>query len=230
MVNLPYKIVCFGDSTTDASFTSKDYPKEYASLKPYTSWLDEKLPKILNRDIIIINSGVSGDTTNDAKIRFEKDVLHHNPDLVIIQFGANDQSIRQDLDLKKPAVEPDHYAYNLLYFIYNIKKINAHIILMTPGVLLWNESFKKTYFKTPYITNERYGLTSNLQNYIQLIRKICISQKIPLIDIFEKEIAYDNQPNNNLFNLLPDGLHPNNKGHFFIANEILFFFKTFKLH
>ena len=42
----------------------------------------------------VINSGVNGDTTTGAQQRFEQDVLHHRPEIVIIQFGLNDQTIR----------------------------------------------------------------------------------------------------------------------------------------
>ena len=44
------------------------------------------------RQIKVINGGVSGDTANDG-LRRLKNLLRHNPDLVIVQFGANDMYI-----------------------------------------------------------------------------------------------------------------------------------------
>ena len=91
-MNKEYTIVCFGDSTTDDSFIpNEEYLPYYKDQKVYSHWLQEKLPGILDRKVKVINSGVSGDTTWDAKLRFKKDVLDHNPDLVIIQLGVNDQ-------------------------------------------------------------------------------------------------------------------------------------------
>lgn len=69
-------LVCFGDSLTsgEGAGHGKSYPD---NLKNYL-------------DIKIINSGVSGDTTSQAKKRFQKDVAEYNPDIVIIELGAND--------------------------------------------------------------------------------------------------------------------------------------------
>lgn len=69
-------LVCFGDSLTAGigAPAGKSYP-DY--LKDYL-------------DVEIINTGVPGDTASGAKERFERDVLSQSPDIVIIEFGAND--------------------------------------------------------------------------------------------------------------------------------------------
>ena len=41
----------------------------------------------------MINRGVPGNTTSQARARFAADVLDNHPDLVIIQLGANDAAI-----------------------------------------------------------------------------------------------------------------------------------------
>lgn len=38
----------------------------------------------------IVNSGQNGDTTDNILLRFEKDVIAHNPDMVFILSGTND--------------------------------------------------------------------------------------------------------------------------------------------
>jgi len=220
-----FKIVCFGDSTTDATFTSDEYPEEYLNLKVYSQWLQEQLPTILNRKIKIINSGVSGDTTADAKNRLKEDVLDHDPNLVIIQFGVNDQCIRQDLDLENATVSLEDFTYNILFLINKIRKINAKIVLVTPGMMLWNDNFRSTYFRLPYQLDKRHGLNGNLENYVRMIRKIALKEEVTLIDIYQKEMEFDNKTNHSISKLLPDGLHPNNKGHQFIANAIINHFK-----
>lgn len=69
-------IVCFGDSLTAG----------------YGAQKGESYPDYLNDYITakIINSGISGDTTDGGMVRFKKDVLDHNPTHVIIGLGAND--------------------------------------------------------------------------------------------------------------------------------------------
>ena len=69
-------IVCFGDSITlgYGSTPQKNYPSYLGKLVT----------------IPVINAGIDGDTTVDALIRMEEDVLSENPRLVIIEFGGND--------------------------------------------------------------------------------------------------------------------------------------------
>jgi len=40
-------------------------------------------------EVQVINGGVSGDTAHDGLMRL-KSLIRHNPDLVIVEFGAND--------------------------------------------------------------------------------------------------------------------------------------------
>ena len=42
---------------------------------------------------LIINAGIGGHNTENARARLQKDVLSKNPDVVIIQFGINDAAI-----------------------------------------------------------------------------------------------------------------------------------------
>lgn len=219
----PLKIVCFGDSTTDNAFVpnSSTFKDSYKGLKVYSKWLEEKLPEVIGRKIEVINSGVNGDTTRDAMRRFNSDVLNHQPNMVIIQFGANDQCIRQDLGLKKPMVHLDLFTYNLLYFINRIRKSGSDVLLMTPGAMLWNKDHEKRFLKLPYRRNSKYGLNGHLYYYVEMIRKIAEKERVPLLDIYSAELSYDGKKNQNLEDLLPDGLHPNSKGHHFIAKIII---------
>jgi acyl-CoA hydrolase len=69
-------IICFGDSITKGTGATEgnDYP----------SLLSQRL------DAPVINAGVDGNTTRDALQRIEKEVLTHNPRMVIVEFSGND--------------------------------------------------------------------------------------------------------------------------------------------
>ena len=69
-------IICFGDSLTAGAGSTEgnDYP----------SLLSQRL------GMKVINAGVNGNTTKDALLRIDNDVLQYNPRLVIIEFGGND--------------------------------------------------------------------------------------------------------------------------------------------
>jgi lysophospholipase L1-like esterase len=78
-------IVCFGDSLTVGMING------VGPNQPYTAHLQNMVT------VDVINAGVSGDTTADALSRVEGDVLSHNPQIVIIQFGGNDLAAITDV-------------------------------------------------------------------------------------------------------------------------------------
>jgi acyl-CoA thioesterase-1 len=69
-------IVCFGDSLTQGvgAGEGEDYPSILARQLSYP----------------VINAGRGGDTSQDGLERLDRDVLSHNPRLVIVFFGGND--------------------------------------------------------------------------------------------------------------------------------------------
>ena len=145
----------------------------------------------MGKEIRIINSGVSGDTTHDARYRFDRDVIQHHPDLTIIQFGVNDQVIRQDIGMKEPCVSLTQYVYNILFFIQRTRRLGSEIILVTPGMIRWKDHFIDKFFLTPYDIHDPFGMNRNLILYVEKIREIAKSEDLPLVDIYEEEKKYD---------------------------------------
>lgn len=108
------KIVFFGDSLTFSN-------------PGYVSILQERLP-----DNEIINSGVGGDKTTTALVRFKQDVLDHNPDVLSIFFGANDSVIGRHCWADEPMLPPEAFKTNLIWMTHiarlnGIKKISITI-------------------------------------------------------------------------------------------------------
>ncbi|MCL1921007.1 MAG: SGNH/GDSL hydrolase family protein [Kiritimatiellaeota bacterium] len=68
-------VVCFGDSLTSCGGKGGHY----------SDWLAKQLPHFR-----IIDAGVGGDTLEQGRHRFQKDVLRHRPTVVLIALGAND--------------------------------------------------------------------------------------------------------------------------------------------
>jgi acyl-CoA thioesterase I len=74
------KILALGDSLTTGY-----------GLAPENSFAS-RLEQALIQDgleVRVINGGVSGDTAHDGLMRLNR-LIRHNPDLVIVEFGAND--------------------------------------------------------------------------------------------------------------------------------------------
>ena len=74
-------IVCLGDSIT--------------AMNQYGPMMQDIINNAFpERDILVINRGVSGDTARGALGRIEADVVAAKPDWVLINFGMNDQGNR----------------------------------------------------------------------------------------------------------------------------------------
>ncbi len=111
IVNFPPKgttIIALGDSLTKGMGASAP---EYG----YVPILEKRL------GITIINKGVSGNTTSDALLRLDTDVLTQHPDIVIILLGGNDY-------LQK--VPPEETFANLRTIITRIQSRGAVVFLV----------------------------------------------------------------------------------------------------
>ena len=84
----PFKIVCFGDSLT-LGYLSPTRDSPFPDSIPYGNYLRDRLG---DRGQVLVR-GVCGETTEDMRRRFQADVLHHVPDIVIILGGTNDLGV-----------------------------------------------------------------------------------------------------------------------------------------
>ncbi|MEW4527046.1 SGNH/GDSL hydrolase family protein [Maioricimonas sp. JC845] len=205
-------IVSFGDSTTA--------PR--GKLTVYSDRLARELPSP-TRKVHVVNAGIGGNNTDMARRRFEKDVLAHQPDVVIIQFGINDAAVDvwKTPPVTQPRVSVDRYRENLLHFISTLKKQNARVILMTPNPLLWTPSLKQRYGRPPYDPGSDAGFNLLLRDYAAAVREIAKQQDVPLVDIDRAFHEYDRQPGQSLADLLSDGMHPNEQGQRLVADLLI---------
>src|SRR5262245_25649608 len=152
----PLTLIAFGDSTTA--------PRE--SLRVYAELLGEQL-RVRHLSARVLNAGVRGNNTQDAANRFRQDVLDHNPDLVILQFGINDSAI--DVWKQPPAEQPrvslSAYKTNLESFVRTLKARGIRIVLMTPNPLMWTSKLKELYGKHPYDNKYPEGMIQLLTIY-----------------------------------------------------------------
>ncbi len=205
-------IVAFGDSTTA--------PR--GKLQVFTRLLESELA-LKEVDTQIINSGVGGNNTNQARKRFQKDVLTHRPDVVIIQFGINDAAV--DVWKKPPATVPrvdlELFEENLTHFVTTLQSKGSEVILMTPNPCRWTSKLKELYGKPPYQPDQVDGFNVLLSEYANAARRIAKQNDAALIDVYRLFQDYDKQPQQAVDDLLLDGIHPNADGHRLIAELIL---------
>jgi lysophospholipase L1-like esterase len=75
-------IVCFGDSLTEGD--GDDNPGAFDRSKSYPAFLQAKV------GAAVVNAGRCGDTAQSGRERLERDALSKKPDIVVVEFGAND--------------------------------------------------------------------------------------------------------------------------------------------
>lgn len=206
-----FKIVAFGDSLTA--------PRD--GVKVYSDVIEEELTKG-GTEVVFVNKGIPGNTAQMGAERFSRDVLSQNADVVVIMFGINDSMI----DVWKnppetlPRVSKADYEKNLRFFVSETRKAGGRPILMTPSQMRWTQELKKLYGKPPYNAEEERGLMVLLPEYADTMRKVAADLKVPLVDI---QALYDEweKTNGSCAALLPDGMHPNSKGHQLVAEALM---------
>lgn len=94
MTDRPVRIACFGDSLTEG----------------YGLAHDEALPVVLERRLrdegirtTCLNFGISGETATDGLERLER-VIASEPDIAVVEFGANDCFVGDPVDLVKASL------------------------------------------------------------------------------------------------------------------------------
>lgn len=141
----PITIVAFGDSVTHGAVGAGEIDYESVYWNRLRKKINEKRNYI---PVNVINAGIGGITAADSLGRLDRQVLAHNPDLVIVCFGLNDVNG----DLKT-------YLDALKNIFIRLQKNNTDVIFMTPNML-------NTYVAedTPIMHKEYAIKTAEMQN------------------------------------------------------------------
>ena len=193
------RIIFFGDSITQAG------------VKPngYISKLGETL-KAPNYELI--GAGIGGNKVYDLYLRLEEDVLLKKPDVVVIYVGIN------DVWHKSTSHTGTDYPKFINFYQALITKISAtgsKVILCTPSVI----GEKK---------NGENELDPELDKYADAIRELAKKNNLPLCDLrnlFKTYEETNNKDNLDKGILTTDGVHLNDLGNKFVADNLLPFIK-----
>ena len=178
------EIICFGDSITAG--------KEGMSSSILTHKLSSKMP-----NYEFINAGVSGNTTEQAMFRFNRDVLSKRPDVVTVLFGANDSATDKLVDLET-------FKRNISLFAKQIGPEKT--ILISPAPV--DETLQRNR------TNER------LKQYAQVVQEVAEETGSYFIDFFHVVYSHPNYKEL-LIGEQNDGLHFGEAGYEMLSDEIV---------
>ncbi len=194
------KIVCFGDSLTQGTLW----------------WVNngyDVYPDILADNLsasTVINAGVRGDSTYNAILRYEKDVIAKDPDIVLMCFGMNDQA--WEVQYNRPIQTLEKYTSQLTTMINAIKASGADVVLVTP-----NPVYEAAYSPTAY-NNYEYGL---MPQYCDAMRKLAYELDCGLVDM-NFEITKRGVSSY----ISSDGIHQSTAGHSLYAECITAYLKA----
>jgi lysophospholipase L1-like esterase len=153
---------------------------------------------------IVINSGISGNTTQDILGDFDWRISQFKPSVVSLMIGTNDCS-KKDISLQV-------FERNLDSILTMTRELNAIPIFHTPNVII----------------KEKAPERERLSEYVSVIQNLAGRKDVVLVDNFTYwQNAIQNQGETQIFKeWLNDPLHPNGSGHSEIARLM---FKTLSI-
>lgn len=179
------KVVCLGDSITNRGF-----------------------PKVLEKllDVEAINAGVGGHSSAQGLRRISKDVLAHNPDIVVVFFGTNDSRV----DSTRAHVPPRQYAANLQTIIDRCAQQDIRAVLCTLPPIN-HETYFTRHRKSDF--DAVGGLAKLLSQYRDAALSVAKSNHVPVVDLNQLLLK---QPEW----MSKDGVHPTEAGTTIIGTHI----------
>lgn len=191
-------ILFTGDSITDAGRTAgpdpdnslgNGYPKKVAEY--LETFCKDKNIKVLNR-------GVSGDRVVNLQARWKEDCLDLKPDYVSILIGVNDTWRKYD---SNDETSCEAYEKGYRDILTQLKSLDCEIILLEPFIIMADPAKEEWY--------------TDLMPKIQAVRRLARefgALYIPLDGIFAAHSIFE-EPSH----WSQDGVHPTDAGHGLLA-------------
>ena len=213
-------VVFLGDSVThgcfEVFFDGEKYHPVFDEEHSYTA-IFRRMVKTLYpvAQLNVVNSGISGDTAPKGLKRLERDVIAHQPDLVVVCFGLNDCNAGPD------GIET--YKTALSEIVQRIKAAGSDVIVMTPSATT------DSVLYTLRTDRERadaqrlaaYTVDGTVDRYMDAARAVAAECGIALVDcyaLWQKFAAAGVTINDILSNKIN---HPIRELHLVFAYELL---------
>lgn len=165
------------------------------TLGAYPNLFLKKLKTIYPLAVVnVIVTAIGGENSVKGAERFERDVLIHKPDLILIDYSLNDRGV---------GLEKAYSAWNQM--IKSAKDQGIKVILLTPSP----------------DQNVNYADPANeLRKHADQVRKLASENQLGLVDIYQAfEFLYPDKEQ--LSKYMSQVNHPNELGHELIANELI---------
>ena len=198
------RIVFLGDSITELGVK----PDGYVTLIRET--ITARHPDFA---LEVFGAGVSGNKVPDLQQRLARDVISRKPRIVVIYIGINDVWHWALKNLK--GTSKQDFEAGLREIIARIQYAGSDVILCTPSVI-----------------GEKHDGTNPqdqmLEEYAGISRSVALALGVRLCDLrkaFRSYLLLNNKENKSQGILTRDGVHLNDEGNKFVAQELLKFFE-----
>lgn len=192
------KIVFLGDSITDEGNQPGGYVDILRNALPH----DEG-----NSATIVLGAGIGGNKVPDLQARLDRDVLSQHPTHVVIYIGINDV---WHFTMEMGGTPKESYEAGLNDLLARISGAGARALLCTPSVI--GEK-----------TNGGNAQDTMLDQYADISRRVASSAGVPVCDLrkaFVEYLATHNPDNKESGILTRDGVHLNETGNKFVADQL----------
>ena len=178
------KIICMGDSIS-YGFGLPDLSKRWSDLVSART------------GHVLINRGVSGDTTGGMLARYQTQVFDQAPDAMVLLGGINDISI----------IGQYHTAFaNVISMFRQADLLSIPVILGVPLPICPEELCPPVWEPDQNMAR----LAALAEQYADLIRCYAADKGLPVADFRTPFLLPDGRADRTLFQ---DGLHPTEEGH-----------------
>ena len=182
-------IVAFGDSITD-------------DLQGWFYILKEALEiTVPEANFNFINSGVSYNTSSEALQRFNRDVIDHDPDWVIVALGT--------FDMQRLHIAPDRTLVSLADFWENTNTIEQNVGDLTDNPIIW---ITPPPVITQMMQQMRFFHYDLFEEDLQNVREIIAGKVGYIVDPLGRRMSEESEEPE-AWNFLSDGVHPSISGH-----------------
>lgn len=154
----------------------------------------------------IFNLGVSGNCSDDVLARFEDETKARATEELafVVAIGVNDARTKAGVNYS----DPTRYKQNLSEILRLAKEYSSRILFVGLTPCIEERSNPVSWGDTGY-TNGR------IKEFDDTLREFCEESQVPFVEVYEP-FAKTEAENE----LLPDSLHPNDKGHQLIADLV----------
>lgn len=197
-------IVFAGDSITDCGRRGDNAPLGNGYARLTTELITARYPA---RKINYFNAGISGNTVQNLRDRWQDDVLVHKPDWVSVKIGIND--LHRTLGEMAESTPPNVYETAYRGILERTKSTGAKIVLIDPFFIsLETDS-----------TSFRKQVLDFLPEYLNIVEKL--AREFDALHVRTHELFIEQLKYRPADYFCPEPVHPYTSGHLVIAHGLL---------